>query len=68
MPKFRRGSMTFEDYNYKQFNKFILVDSHGNTLQSKSSQSSGVESSSSTKRKLSNKQESSWNIIPGKID
>ena len=23
MPKFRRGSMTFEDYNYKQFNKFI---------------------------------------------
>ena len=24
--------MTFEDYNYKAFNKYILVDKKGNTL------------------------------------
>ena len=39
VPKFRRGSMTFEDYNYKAFNKYILVDKKGNTLDSSSSNS-----------------------------
>ena len=49
--------MTFEDYNYKQFNKFILVDSKGNTLQSKSnsSSSSKIKSNSSTNKLLSDK-------------
>ena len=31
--------MTFEDYNYKAFNKYILVDKKGNTLDSSSSNS-----------------------------
>ena len=32
--------MTFEDFNYKAFNKYILVDKKGNTLTSSSSNSS----------------------------
>ena len=28
---FMRGSMLFEDFNYQNFNKYILVDSYGKT-------------------------------------
>lgn len=37
---FQRGAMSFEDYNYNQFNKYILVDEKGRTVETKSSNSS----------------------------
>ena len=37
---FSRGVMTFEDYNYNIFNKYILVDEKGRTVETKSSNSS----------------------------
>jgi len=32
--------MSFEDYNYSQFNKYILIDEKGRTVETKSSNSS----------------------------
>lgn len=32
--------MSFEDYNYIQFNKYILIDEKGRTVETKSSNSS----------------------------
>ena len=32
--------MSFEDYNYNQFNKYILIDEKGRTVETKSSNSS----------------------------
>ena len=37
---FQRGVMSFEDYNYNQFNKYILIDEKGRTVETKSSNSS----------------------------
>ena len=35
--------MTFEDYNYRAFNKYILVDKKGNTLTISSSSSNSIK-------------------------
>ena len=39
---FLRGVMSFEDYNYNQFNRYILIDEKGRTVETKSSNSSNA--------------------------
>jgi hypothetical protein len=44
--------MSFEDYNYNQFNKYILLDEKGRTVETKSSNSSITPAEAPQKKEM----------------